>query len=305
MIVLRDVRRALVPLFCLALLAPGYDWPVKPFREQHPVRGFFDDPRRDMDVEGVRQQSFHSGVDISARDGTPVYAIEAGRVTLRRTAVVVTSPTGHVFGYWHVVPAVARGTLVAPHQLIGHVEARKRHVHLSESVGAAYVNPLRPGGLAPYVDDTSPQITDVALLSASGAPLDITAVRGVVDIVVDCYDTPPLAPPGPWARSRVTPAFLRWRLLGPTGVVRRWQIAIDFRRVLLPRSLFNLVYAPKTHENRASRPGNYRFYVARGLDTATLAPGLYHLQVWAADTRRNHALARLPFLVAAQSRKRT
>lgn len=298
------MRRAALSLLCLVLLAPAYDWPVKPFREQHPVRGFFDDPRRDMDVEGVRQQSFHSGVDISARDGTPVYAIEAGRVTLRRTAVVITSPAGHVFGYWHVVPAVARGAFVARHQLLGYVESRKKHLHLSESVAGGYVNPLRPGGLAPYVDDTRPQITDVALLTAAGGPVDITAVRGAVDVVVDCYDTPPLAPLGPWSHSRVTPALLRWQLLGPRGVVSRWRIAIDFRRVLLPRSLFNLVYAPKTHENRASRPGDYRFYVARGLDTATLVPGLYHMQVWAADTRRNHTVALLPFLVAPQSRKR-
>jgi hypothetical protein len=304
LIVLRGVRRAFLSLLCLALVAPAYDWPVKPFREQHPVRGFFDDPRRDMDVEGVRQQSFHSGVDIAAPDGTPVYAIEAGRVTLRRTAVVVTSPTGHVFGYWHVVPAVARGTFVLRHQLVGYVESRKRHVHLSESVGGAYMNPLRPDGLAPYVDDTRPQITDVALLTATGRPVDITAVRGVVDVVVDCYDTPPLAAPWPWSRSRVTPALLRWRLLGPTGVVSPWRTAIDFRRVLLPRVLFSLVYAPKTHENRARRPGNYRFFVARGLDAAALTPGLYHLQVWAADTGGNRGRALLPFLVAAQSRKR-
>jgi hypothetical protein len=305
LIVLRDVRRAVLCLLCLALVAPAYDWPVKPFREQHPVRGFFDDPRRDMDVEGVRQQSFHSGVDISARDGTPVYAIEAGRVTLRHTAVVVTSPAGHVFGYWHVIPSVARGAFVARHQLVGHVEARKEHVHLSESVDGAYVNPLRPGGLAPYVDDTRPQITDVALLSTAGEPIGIAAVRGAVDVVVDCYDTPPLAPPGPWSQSRVTPALLRWRLLGPSEMLSRWRIAIDFRRVILPRALFDAVYAPQTQENRASRPGNYRFYVARGLNTGALAPGLYHLQVWAADTRGNHTLARLPFLVAPQSRKRT
>ena len=298
------MRRAFLPLLCLALLAPGYDWPVKPFAEQHPVRGFFEDPRRDMDVEGLRRQSFHSGVDVAARDGTPVYAIEAGRVSLRRSAVVVSGPGGHVFGYWHVVPAVERGTLVVRHQLVGHVDNRKRHVHLSESINGAYVNPLRPGGLAPYVDDTRPQITDVSLLTTAGAPVDITGVRGVVDVVVDCYDTPPLAAPWPWSRSRVAPALLRWRLFGPTRAPTPWRTAIDFRRVLLPRLLFNLVYAPKTHENRASRPGNYRFYVARGLDTATLTPVLYHLQILAADTRRNRAIARLPFMVAAQSRKR-
>jgi hypothetical protein len=296
-----SVPKAILPLLCLALLAPAYDWPLKPFDQPHPVRGFFDDPRRDLDVEGLRQQSFHSGIDISAPDETPVYAIEDGRASLRSSAVVVTSPSGHVFGYWHVMPAVESGTDVHRHQLLGYVEPGRGHVHLSESVGSAYLNPLRSGALAPYEDDTRPQITN-AQLSAQGGRVDLAAVRGPVDAVVDAYDTPPLAPPGLWARSRVTPALLRWRILGMQGVVVPWRIAVDFRRSLLPRSLFNLVYAPGTRENRAGHPGVYHFYLARGFDTSTLPPGLYHLQVWAADTQRNRAIALLPFVIADQSR---
>ncbi len=305
MIVLRGVqppmRRAVFPLLLLALLAPAYDWPMKPFDQPHPVRGFFDDPRRDMDVEGGRQQSFHSGIDISAPDETPVYAIEQGQASLRSSAVVVTGASRHVFGYWHIVPAVESGTVVRRHQLIGYVEPGRGHVHLSESVGAAYLNPLRPGALAPFDDDTQPRITNVELSAGSGR-VDLTAVRGAVDLVAGAYDTPPLAPPGLWAASRVTPALVRWRILGLQGIVVPWRIAVDFRLSLLPRSLFNLVYAPGTRENRAARPGDYRFYLARGFDTSTLPPGLYHLQVWAADTRRNRAIALLPFTVATQSR---
>jgi murein DD-endopeptidase MepM/ murein hydrolase activator NlpD len=54
----------------------SYGWPVEPFDKQHAVRGFFCDPR----IGDQGQKSFHFGVDVSARDGTPVFAVEAGTV---------------------------------------------------------------------------------------------------------------------------------------------------------------------------------------------------------------------------------
>ena len=51
----------------------SYGWPVKPFHRQHPVRGFFGDPRIAEDAHGTTH-SFHFGIDISCPDGTPVYA---------------------------------------------------------------------------------------------------------------------------------------------------------------------------------------------------------------------------------------
>jgi hypothetical protein len=61
------------------------------------------------------------------------------------------------------------------------------------------------------------------------------------------------------------------------------------------------VYAPGTTANRPNHPGDYRFYLARGLDTHGLSNGVYVLQVLAADTRDNTALRSLPFRVANQS----
>src|SRR5262245_35560893 len=55
--------------------AGAYGWPVKPFDRQHPVRGVFGDPRI-----GETSHSFHFGVDVSAPDGTPVYATATGTV---------------------------------------------------------------------------------------------------------------------------------------------------------------------------------------------------------------------------------
>ena len=58
-----------------------YGWPVKPFHAQHPVRGFFGDPRIGMTPSGMTH-TFHFGIDISCPDGTPVYATMSGTVYL-------------------------------------------------------------------------------------------------------------------------------------------------------------------------------------------------------------------------------
>src|SRR2546430_8608642 len=69
-------------------LSHSYDWPLKPFDRAHPVRGFLNDPRIYQ-----RSEAFHFGIDIVARDGTAVYAVEAGRVFFDSpTAIAVVSP---------------------------------------------------------------------------------------------------------------------------------------------------------------------------------------------------------------------
>src|SRR5438270_676813 len=84
----------LAAAFALRAAAYAYGWPVKPFDRQHAIRGSFDDPRQDMRKDGQPQYSFHSGIDISAPNGAPVYAVAAGWVSHRPDAIVVTSPGG-------------------------------------------------------------------------------------------------------------------------------------------------------------------------------------------------------------------
>ena len=66
------VKRALrlvILLGVLALLAPAaasaYPWPIRPFYEQHAVRGYFNDPR----LSGP-EQGFHFGVEVA---GNPAF----------------------------------------------------------------------------------------------------------------------------------------------------------------------------------------------------------------------------------------
>jgi hypothetical protein len=272
----------------------AYGWPVKPFDRPHPVRGYFNDPR----ISG-RSRAFHFGIDVVARNGTAVYAVQAGKVHLegRRSLSVVADRGGRAFGYWHVVPAVRHHQVVPQHALLGHVEAPWEHVHFAESSRREYRNPLRPGALGPWLDPSSPRIAGIHLYRGKRevSPLE---VRGSVDVIVDAWDKPPLPVPPPWSDVIVTPALIRWRVVHAGRVVRPWHAPVDFRKTLLPRSLFPVVYAPGTRQNRPNRQGRYRFFVAHTWDTRRVPNGLYRVDVAVDDAQGNRATAHLPITIA-------
>jgi hypothetical protein len=292
----RGPLRLLLALFALALLVPtaasAYGWPIKPFYQQHLIRGYFNDPRLSGEEAG-----FHFGVDISAPDGTPVYAIEPGRARPRgMTVSVFPKRGGHLLSYWHVIPAVFKDQRVRRHQLIAHVAPGAEHVHLAEYRDGTYINPLRLGGLAPYIDDTVPQIPKLTFYS-SGKPIPAETVTGVVDITADAFDTPPVPIPIPWNQAIFAPSLIRWRIVQGQNTIRRWETPVDFRTFLLPLDLFGYVYAPGTFQNKAGRRGRYEFYLAHQFDTRTLPNGSYVLQVDARDEQENLGQASFAFTV--------
>ena len=81
---------ASTPQSTSASQSSSYGWPVKPFDRQHPVRGSFGDPRSvfrgDPTLRGLMTSrcacSHHAGIDISAADGTAVYAVRSGIVRI-------------------------------------------------------------------------------------------------------------------------------------------------------------------------------------------------------------------------------
>ena len=129
---------------------------------QHPVRGFFGDPRIGMTPKGMRS-SFHFGIDISCPNGTAVYATLDGVVRLesfRPETVSVVGRDGHTeFQYWHIKPAVRNGQRVKAYvTVVGWAEPPWEHVHFSERRDGVYVNPLRAGALGPFSDTTTPWV---------------------------------------------------------------------------------------------------------------------------------------------------
>ena len=217
----------------------GYGWPVLPFDDQHPVRGAFGDPRIGG-AHGTSRQ-FHFGVDVSAPNGTPVYATMDGTVSfIHEDAISVNGPNGVSFEYWHIVPLVRPGARVQSYRtVLGRVERPWAHVHFSERRNGVYVNPLRPGAMGPYVDETRPSVRAISLRQG--------------DLTADVEDVTPMAVPAPWADLPVMPAVVRWRVLGGS-----WRTVFDVRLTIPDASRFAALYAPATRQNHANLPGLYR-----------------------------------------------
>jgi hypothetical protein len=272
--------------------AVTYSWPLEPFDRPHPVRGYFNDPR----ISG-QSRAFHFGIDISAPNGTAVYAVEGGVVHLESPQAVAVAGDDLDFGYWHIVPAVQHHQHVDRHELLGHVAEPWLHVHFAERRHGTYRNPLRAHALTPWHDDTRPHVTRVSFVR-DGQELSRSGVAGAVDVIVDAHDMPPIAVPAPWHGLPVTPARLRWRILRAGEVVRPWHTPVDFTKTLLPQSAFHRIYAPGTTQNHANAPGRYRFYLAHSWSTRLLPDGRYQLETEASDLDGNSGTLTQPFTLA-------
>jgi peptidase M23-like protein len=291
--------------------ASAYSWPFKPFNKQHPIRGFFGDPRTVFEngvlsggFDGPGFFSFHQGVDISAPNGTPVYPVMSGTAHYLGAAtlnVAVGNVQGNdvTFQYFHITPIVGEGQqVVARKTVLGYVQPPYGHVHLTEIDGTRSVNPLQKGHLTPYVDKTRPVIRTTAFSNSAGAIQTPLGLCGRVQIAVDAFDRQPLAVPGTFNGLPVAPAFVQWtvtRLNGKVAVAPR--TAADFRSTLPANTHFYDVYAKGTYENSprfgnqqyTSMPGRYLFLLAGNFDTTSLSNGVYTLTVRVADIRGNKA----------------
>lgn len=270
--------------------AAAYGWPVKPFHEEHPVRGNFGDPRtifagpptrRTLLTAGGRFQ-FHFGVDISAPNGTAAYPVEPGVVTrVTGEEIVVAGTAGRSFEYWHLHAAVHVGERVAAYRtVLGRIAKPCGHVHLSELQNGVYVNPLQRGHLSPYHDRTAPQVTAVTARRTGGD----------VELEAAAVDFPTLPVPGAWNDLPVAPARVSWRLETARGSVLLERVAFDVTQHL-PYASFWSVYARGTHQNMTTFTRFYAYrqpgaYVFR-LGTIRVPAGAYRVVVTASDIRGN------------------
>lgn len=285
----------------------SYGWPVKPFDRAHPIRGSFGDPRTVFSgqrsdqtlLESDGSFSFHQGLDISAPDGSPVYAVASGTVTRARGGrVTVECGNGRSFQYWHIEPVARVGQhAVAGKTLLGFVQPKREHVHLTHLERGRAVNPLAAMRLTPYRDATVPKVLAVSL-KRRGTLLDLSA---------EAIDMPSLPVPGRWHGFPVSPALVTWRIESNDGrVVVGPRVARDVRRLVPKNDRFWSTFARGTHQNwpvfdgRKERflAGHYLFRLSpRPFDTRALDDGRYVLVVWAADMAGNRDISRLPFLV--------
>jgi Peptidase family M23 len=299
-----------------AVSGKSYGYPVKPFGREHLVRANLGDPRvqfhgpptLDTLMRGSGSFSFHQGVDITAADGTAVYPVLDGTVTLVTAEEVrVSSGDGRAFEYWHIRPRVRDGQNVTARQtVLGHVKAPSNHVHLTEYERGRVVNPLVPGRLTPYHDSSPPKVRAIMLRRTdSDRELLPNFVRGRVEIVADAEDSP--TEPGRCAwHGPVGPALVTWQIRSLTGrSVVPQRVAVDFRTSVPRNSSFWRVYARGTYQNQTVfgnhysylERGSYLFKLAPRFDTRTLRDGVYDLIVKASDIRGNSGSQTLRFTV--------
>jgi hypothetical protein len=304
------VRRLVVlcglTLCALVSTAPAsaYPWPIEPFHQQHPIRANFGDPRtrfwNTMLTDGLQGPGlfqFHNGIDIAAPEGTPVYPVLSGTASLIDGAAVVVRSPGHKFQYFHIVPTVHNGQhVVAQRTVLGHVMHAANHVHLTEIRGRRVWNPLARGGVAPYVDRTTPQVDAIfARPVTSLVPIESNTLCGRVSLVAAAHDTPPLAVPGTFAGYPVSPADVTWSLSLLDGLTYVPDVhAADFRTTLpLVRNFWN-VYARGSYQNaprfsnqQFQMPGRFLYSLASTFDTRSYPNGTYEVRVQVSDMRGN------------------
>jgi hypothetical protein len=283
--------------------AGSYGWPVKPFDRAHPIRGGFGDPRtvfkgarsEETVHEGDGGFSFHQGLDISAPDGSPVYAVSSGSIVRARGGrVTVECGNGRSFQYWHIEPAARVGQrAVAGKTLLGFVQPKREHVHLTHLEDGRAVNPLAPNRLTPYADTTVPEVLNVTLRRA-GSRIALTA---------EAIDMPSLPVPGRWNGFPVTPALVTWRIEDSTGrVVVPTRVGRDVRRTVPKNDRFWETFARGTHQNwpvfdghkERGMTGRYVFRLtARPIAMNAQTAESYVVVVIAQDTAGNRGVRRL------------
>lgn len=125
---------------------PTWVWPVPQYTRVSSVYGWRTHP-----ITG--QQAFHSGVDLAAAQGEPVYASQAGRVTFSAVAggygerVVVDHGENYRSTYNHLMArAVDAGDQVDAGELVGWIGSTGAstgpHLHFEIYVGDVAMDPL-------------------------------------------------------------------------------------------------------------------------------------------------------------------
>src|SRR5215475_4368281 len=298
------VLSALGAALAASATASAYPWPIKPFHQQHPIRANFGDPRTRFwntiltdGLQGPGLFQSHNGIDIAAPEGTPVYPVRSGTASLIDGAAVMVRSPGHKFQYFHIHPAIHNGQRVlAQRTVLGYVIHAANHVHLTEIRGRRVWNPLARGGIAPYVDRTTPQVDAIfARRVTSLVPIESNTLCGKVSLVAAAHDTPPLAVPGTFAGYPVSPAYVTWSLTMLEGLTYIPTIpAADFRTTLpLVRNFWN-VYARGSYQNaprfsnqQFQMPGRFIYNLDSAFDTRSYPNGTYEVRVHVSDMRGN------------------
>ena len=296
----------------LAALPQTFGWPIRPFHREHPLRATFGEPRaviylglpllgaaraealnRMDQVALAGRRSLHNGVDIVARDGTPVSAVTSG-VAITAGAGYERHVTVGPFQYWHLASTVPTGTrVVAFRTVIGRVYPAQHHVHMTRlALDGNPLNPLIDGGLTPYSDTAPPRLGHLIAYRPDGTTIPLGALTGPVVLAVNSFDVQSFGGLETglyrldWSvrlvgarHSAVGPLELfRFDQLPPDAVGERLYTLGSTRHATHPHFWYRLTTEP---------PDAHRLLRGDLLHTERMPPGRYRLVVTAWDVRGN------------------
>ena len=219
-------------------------------------------------------KTFHFRIDISAADGTTVYATASRRIVVEAATPrqIAFEGGGDVVLRRIHIPAVRNGqTAIAYGTVLGHIAPGWGHVHLAELVGGRYVNPLRRRTVADT--QTRPARRFTFSFERDGKAIDRTKLSGASTS---------------W-RRRGTRRRCAFPASGRTSLSCRpssggawcsgrapdaWRTAIDFSETIPAPGLFDTVYGRWTRQNHPWRSGRYRVRLALDWDSAAVNDGV-------------------------------
>ncbi|HMM48435.1 MAG TPA: hypothetical protein PKE32_02315 [Miltoncostaeaceae bacterium] len=304
-----------------------FAWPVKPFDRPHVLRATFGEPRgikmggapRDPGPQRARylnrmgqltlgRRSLHTGVDIVAADGTPVYALTSGTAQVGGQGTDLHVIVGG-FGYWHLTDAVPAGSPVTAFRtIIGRVTPGQGHVHLTRfnSIGPQDnvpgdrsgdpVNPLVAGGLTPYTDTAAPRLGGLVAFDAHQKAVPLHAITGPIVLAVNADD---IQSEGGTSVGLYTLGYQVLDSAGRTVVAPQDVLRFD---TLPDRTVADRLYTVASTRDRFRTDFWYRLTTRSPSDDGflhaeRLSPGRYIVRVSAGDARANSTTRDYPIRV--------
>jgi len=288
----------LFTFFVVQMVQAGYQWPIKPFNQQHDVSATFCENRPSSD--GTNQiDHFHNAIDIPLAEGGEVFAIEGGNVEwIVRDGYTAYIRVGR-YNYLHVTPLTSLevNDYVQKGQLVGHTNYAN-HVHLIDGYYPDYINPLRPDGIAPFQDSYIPTVAWIKLyMDGTNTKFTNGKVSGLVDIVARLYDKTDNSTYG----SNNGIYLAGYQIFDSSGTGPLSDAYTPYQFDVRPgNSYVTNVYFP------GSGLSTYLYILTNHVtgngywNTTNFAPGTYKIKVFARDTRENNVTAWKTVQVARQ-----